>query len=184
MSSEDVIHSFFVPDFRVKQDVVPGRYNYLWFTPTRTGEFRLFCSQFCGTAHSKMTGIITVMTPQDFQTWKTAAVSGRSGQSFSDLASRGRSLFSAMGCISCHGTVGRIAPPLQGLYMSLVGLRSGETVLADEQYIRESIVNPNAKIVKGYEAVMPSFQGQLSEEDLLSLLAYIKSLQHYDRTVP
>lgn len=184
MSSEDVIHSFYVPAFRIKQDVLPGRYTYLWFKATKPGVYRLFCAEFCGTSHSTMNGKVVVMKPADYEAWKTAQVSYRAGQSGSDLASKGRALFTSLGCISCHGTVGRIAPPLEGLYMTKVGLRTGETVIADDNYIRESILYPNAKIVEGYQAIMPSFQGQVSEDDLLSLMAYIKSLQYADRSQP
>jgi cytochrome c oxidase subunit 2 len=178
MSSQDVIHSFYVPAFRIKQDVLPGRYTYLWFKATTPGEYHLFCAEFCGTSHSAMRGKVTVMAPADFEAWKTAQVSNRAGQSGTDLASRGRDLFTTLGCVSCHGTGGKIAPQLEGLYMRTEGLRTGEKVLADENYLRESIVNPGAKIVEGYENVMPSFQGQINEEDLLALIAYIKSLQY------
>lgn len=181
MSSQDVIHSFYVPAFRIKQDVVPGRYTYLWFQATTPGEYRLFCAEFCGTSHSVMSGKVTVMAPADYEAWKTAQVSNRAGQSGSDLASHGRQLFTDLGCVSCHGTGGRVAPQLEGLYMREEGMRTGEQILADENYLRESILNPGARIVKGYESIMPPFQGQLSEEDLLALIAFIKSLQFGSR---
>lgn len=185
MSSQDVIHSFYVPAFRIKQDVVPGRYTYLWFKANKPGVYRLFCAEFCGTSHSNMNGKVYAMSREDYLAWKKTHSPIRSHLATTNLASQGRELFTRLGCISCHGQRSKVlAPPLQGLYMSQVGLRTGETVLADENYIRESILNPRAKIVKGYEAIMPSFQGQINEEDLLSLISYIKSLQYYPRTEP
>lgn len=182
MSSADVIHSFYVPAFRMKQDVVPGRYTYIWFTANVPGEYRLFCAEYCGTSHATMNGKVIVMKPADFANWQSSHVSAYPTLAGTNLASRGRSLFTNLGCISCHARGAPVlAPPLEGLYMSKVGLRTGGTVLADENYIRESILDPGAKIVKGYENIMPSFQGQVSEEDLLALIAYIKSLQFYKR---
>ena len=173
LASEDVIHDFFVPAFRVKMDVVPGRYNTMWFRPTRAGRYVFFCSQYCGTSHANMIGWVTVMEPSDYAAW----LSGSSNADTNPVAA-GEKLFAEKACSSCHisnGT-GR-APSLNGVYGGTVKLADGSTVTADETYIRESILAPNAKIVAGYQPVMQSFQGQLSEDQILSLIAYIKSLQ-------
>ena len=172
MGSEDVIHDFYVPAFRVKMDVVPGRYNTLWFRPTKTGRYHFFCSQYCGTNHAVMGGWVTVMDPAEYAAW----LSGESGDV--NPASAGEKLFSQLACITCHlanGT-GR-APSLNGVYGAKVLLADGTIVVADEAYIRESILQPKAKIVAGYQPVMPTFQGLVTEEQILNLTAYIKSLQ-------
>ena len=171
MTSQDVIHSFFVPEFRVKQDVIPGRYTTLWFHATKTGTYHLFCAQFCGTMHSGMVGDIIVMQPQDYQAWMT------SGQPSGTLAQSGMTLFQQLGCNTCHNmeTQGR-GPNLNGVFDSQVQLEDGRTVLADENYIRESILFPAAKIVSGFKNIMPSWQGQVSEDQVNELIAYIRSL--------
>ena len=172
LGSEDVIHDFYVPAFRVKMDVVPGRYNTLWFRPTKTGKYHFFCSQYCGTNHAVMGGWVTVMDPAEYAAW----LSGESGDV--NPVSAGERLFSQLACITCHlanGT-GR-APSLNGVYGAKVLLADGSTVVADEAYIRESILQPKAKIVAGYQPVMPTFQGLVTEEQILNLTAYIKSLQ-------
>lgn len=173
MTSEDVIHGFFVPAFRVKQDVVPGRYSQMWFEATKPGKYRLFCTEYCGTDHSKMTGWVYAMEPADFQAWLSGEGAGTS------LASTGEKLFEQFACNTCHaeGSQGR-GPTLDALYGEPVLLANGRTVRADENYLRESILDPQAKIVAGYEAPvnMPTFQGQLSEDQLLQLIEYIKSL--------
>jgi cytochrome c oxidase subunit 2 len=171
MTSQDVIHSFYVPAFRVKQDVLPGRYTTLWFRATRPGTYHLFCAQFCGTMHSGMVGDVVVMGPQDYQAWV------QSGAPSGSLAQTGLTLFQQMGCNTCHrfDTQGR-GPNLMGVYGNPVQLEDGRTVTADENYIRESILAPAAKVVSGFKPIMPSFQGQVSEEDLNELIAYIKSL--------
>lgn len=172
MSSEDVIHSFFIPAFRVKHDVVPGRPNYLWFTATKPGRYHLFCAEYCGTEHSGMIGWVTALAPNDYENW----LSGGGGEG--SMASQGEKLFQQMGCSTCHllDEQGR-CPIMRGVYGSRVLLQDGRTVVADDAYIRESILNPNAKIVSGFKAdVMPSFQGQISEEGILQLIVYIKSL--------
>ncbi len=172
MSSEDVIHSFFIPAFRVKHDVVPGRPNYLWFTATKPGRYHLFCAEYCGTEHSGMIGWVTAMNPADYENW----LSG--GGAEGSMASQGEKLFQQMGCSTCHllDEQGR-CPIMRGVYGSRVLLQDGKTVVADDAYIRESILNPNAKIVSGFKAdVMPTFQGQISEEGILQLIVYIKSL--------
>jgi cytochrome c oxidase subunit 2 len=171
MSSQDVIHSFFVPAFRVKADVLPGRYTMTWFHPTKPGTYDLFCSQYCGTQHSGMIGQVIVMDPAAYQAW----LSG--GSATGTLASNGQQLFQQLGCSTCHrsDTQGR-GPNLNGVFGKPVLLDDGRTVTADENYIRESILNPGAKIVSGFKPIMPSFQGQVSEEGLMALVAYVKSL--------
>jgi cytochrome c oxidase subunit 2 len=171
MSSQDVIHSFFVPAFRVKADVLPGRYTMIWFRPTKAGTYDLFCSQYCGTQHSGMIGQVIVMDPTAYQAW----LSG--GTATGTLASNGQQLFQQLGCSTCHrsDTQGR-GPNLVGVFGKPVLLEDGRTVTADENYIRESILNPGAKIVSGFKPIMPSFQGQVSEESLMALVAYVKSL--------
>ncbi len=173
LASEDVIHDFFVPAFRVKMDVVPGHYNQMWFRPTKPGRYHFFCSQYCGTNHAVMGGWVTVMEPTDYAAW----LSG-SSDSGAIPAVAGEKLFAEKACITCHianGT-GR-APSLNGVYGAKVLLADGSTVTADDAYIRESILQPTAKIVAGYQPLMPTFQGQLTEEQILALTAYIKSLQ-------
>ena len=173
LASEDVIHDFFVPAFRVKMDVVPGHYNTMWFRPTKAGRYHFFCSQYCGTNHALMGGWVTVMEPTEYASW----LSG-SGASEANPVAAGEKLFAEKACITCHlanGT-GR-APSMNGLYGAKVLLADGTTVIADEAYIRESILQPNAKIVAGYQPLMPTFQGQLTEEQIIALNAYIKSLQ-------
>ena len=170
MTSEDVIHDFFVPAFRMKQDVLPGRYTNAWFQATRPGRYHLFCSQYCGTKHSAMIGWIDVMEPVAYQSW----LSGGGGES---LAAMGAKLFVQHACNTCHrpDSLAR-GPNLEGLFGKSVQLADGRKLVADETYIRESIVNPNAKMVAGFQPLMPTFQGLISEEGLLQLVAYIKSL--------
>ena len=171
MTSEDVIHSFYMPAFRVKFDVLPGRYTTAWFNPTKPGKYHLFCAEYCGTLHSGMIGWIEVMEPAEYERWLAGGTGGES------LASSGQKLFEYLACANCHRTdkPGR-CPNLTGLFGSKVQLTTGETVTADEAYVRESILNPSAKIVAGYQNIMPTFQGQVTEEDLLQLIEYIKSL--------
>jgi cytochrome c oxidase subunit II len=176
MTSEDVIHDFFLPAFRVKQDVLPGRYTTLWFEPSKTGEYPLFCAEYCGTQHSGMIGRVVVLEPAEFQKWLSG---GATGMSMADL---GASLFQRFGCHTCHRAGGTPqGPSLTGLFGKTVKLESGATVIVDEDYIRESIVDPRAKIVAGYQPIMPTFKGLISEEGLLQLIAYIKSLSAAER---
>jgi cytochrome c oxidase subunit 2 len=171
MGSEDVIHSFFIPDFRVKADVIPGRYNTLWFTATKPGRYHIFCTQYCGTKHSNMIGWVTVMEPADYQTWLSGGSSGGS------MADNGAKLFADLTCNTCHLDNGQgLGPVLKGLYGKPVLLSNGQTVTADDAYIRESILNPQAKVVAGFQPIMPTFQGLVTEEQLLQLIAYVKSL--------
>ena len=170
MTSEDVIHSFFVPAFRTKADVLPGRYTTTWFKPTRPGKYHLFCAEYCGTKHSGMIGWIYVMEPQDYQAWLSGGATG-------SLAASGEKLFQDLACANCHhlNDQGR-CPNLRGVYGSQVQLSDGTQVKADEEYLRESILNPSAKIVAGFQPIMPTFQGQVTEEGVLQLVEYIKSL--------
>jgi|SRR5215472_14755909 len=172
MTSEDVIHDVFIPAFRIKTDVVPGRYSSQWFEATRPGRFHLFCAEYCGMNHSGMGGWVIVMEPKDYDIW----LSGASGSQ--SPATAGQQLFQTLGCASCHGSNGEggRGPALQGLFNSQVQLTSGGPVRADESYLRESIVNPQAKIVAGYGPIMPTFQGVVTEEQLVQLVAFVKSL--------
>lgn len=170
MTSEDVIHSFFVPDFRLKADVVPGRYTNLWFEATAAGTYRLYCAEYCGTEHSRMVGYVVVMEPADFQNWLQG---GRS----ESMAAAGEKLFSKFACNTCHqAQSGARGPALAGLYGSEVPLQNGGRVKADDGYLRESILKPAAKVTAGYQPIMPAYQGQLGEQELLQLIAYLKEL--------
>jgi cytochrome c oxidase subunit II len=171
MTSQDVIHSFYVPAFRIKQDVLPGRYTTLWFHPMRSGTYHLFCAEYCGTQHSGMIGQVVVLEPAQYEAWLSGGLASGS------LASTGQNIFQQLGCITCHrsDTQGR-GPNLVGIFGKPVQLEDGRTVTADENYIRESILNPSAKIVSGFKPIMPVFQGLVSEEQLNALVAYIKSL--------
>lgn len=171
MTSEDVIHSFFVPAFRTKQDAVPGRYSTTWFQATKPGTYRLFCAEYCGTEHSRMVGNIIVMKPADYQKWLQEGAEG-------SLALQGRKLFTKLQCITCHGANAQArAPVLEGIFNTRVPLNDGRNILADENYLRESILQPAAKIVAGYQPIMPTFQGIIKEDELIEMIAYIKSLQ-------
>src|SRR3974390_2152742 len=170
MTSQDVIHSFFVPEFRIKQDVVPGRYTVTWFRATKPGSYHLFCTQYCGTQHSGMIGTVEVMEPAQYEAW----MSGGSG---GPLSASGEKIFAELGCATCHLTdsQGR-GPNLQGVFGKPVQLEDGRLITADENYLRESILDPVAKVVKGFKPVMPTFQGLVSEEQLNALVAYVKAL--------
>ena len=177
MTSEDVIHDFFVPAFRVKKDVLPGRYTLVWFEATKAGDYHLFCSQYCGTQHAGMMGKVTVMEPADYQRWLGDGASGIS------MAEVGEQLFQRLGCVACHRPDGAVpAPSLVGLVGQPVRLQGGKTVIADEDYIRESILEPQAKLVVGYPPVMPTFKGLISEDGILQIIAYLKSLTRQERT--
>jgi len=171
MSSQDVIHSFYVPAFRIKQDVLPGRYTTTWFHPTKIGTYHLFCAEYCGTQHSGMIGEVVVMEPAAYQAWLVG------GGAMASLSANGQQLFLQLGCATCHrtDTQGR-GPMLAGLYGKQVQLDDGRSLVADENYIRESILNPGAKVVSGFKPIMPTYQGQVSEESLAALVQYIKSL--------
>ncbi|MBU0985604.1 MAG: cytochrome c oxidase subunit II [candidate division Zixibacteria bacterium] len=176
MSSKDVIHSFFVPDFRVKMDVLPNRYTIVWFEAKREGTHNLFCTEFCGTGHSSMIGTVRVVPEREYAEWlETASNVG------SDLAPEqyGERLFVSKACVTCHSLEGKsvVGPPLNGVFGKPVALTSGGTVIIDENYIRESILEPQASVVAGYQPVMPTYQGILKDREIDALVAYIKSLQ-------
>jgi cytochrome c oxidase subunit 2 len=170
LASQDVIHSFFVPAFRIKQDVVPGRYTRLWFTATRLGEYPLFCSEYCGSQHSRMLGRIVVLSPSDYARWLA------SGPAEPSVAEEGFTIFRRLGCSGCHDARSTVhAPALDGIAGRTVHLQDGRTVVADGTYLRDSIVLPSRDIVAGYADVMPSFAGQLDEEELAALVTYLQS---------
>lgn len=170
LTSQDVIHSFFVPAFRVKQDAVPGQYRVMWFEATLPGEYHLFCAEYCGTNHSRMTGRVIVMTSQDYQKWLA-------GSSETSPAEAGRELFTQLECAGCHASGGTMrGPVLGGRFGTMVPLAAGGDVLFDEAYVRQSLMEPLAGISRGFAPVMPSYQGQITEEQILSIIAYLKSL--------
>jgi cytochrome c oxidase subunit 2 len=169
--SQDVIHSFFVPAFRIHQDVLPNRYTTVWFEATKPGKYHLFCSQYCGTDHAQMVGEVIVMSKEDFAHWLQQGPDG-------SLASEGRKLFRKLQCITCHSADAQArAPVLEELYGREVTLRDGKQVRADDAYLRESILVPDAKIVAGFQPIMPTYKGQVDEEEMLQLLAFIKGLK-------
>jgi cytochrome c oxidase subunit II len=170
MTSQDVIHSFFIPAFRVKQDVLPGRYTAEWFEPTKVGEYHLFCAEYCGTSHSGMIGKVVVMQPQDYEHWLRAGVERES------MAVSGATLYAKLSCATCHKPGGR-GPDLAGLFERQVKLEGGEVVTADRDYLRESIINPMAKIVQGYPRMMPTYRTQLTEDQVNEIIEYIKSMR-------
>jgi cytochrome c oxidase subunit 2 len=171
MASQDVIHSFFIPALRLKHDVVPGRYQDLEIMAQKTGHYHLFCAEYCGTQHAGMSGEVIVMEPADYTAWLAQQAPA------SPLAQAGGALFRELGCSGCHGGGSKVhAPPLEGLYGKPVPLADGSFVTADEKYIRDSILLPRSQIAAGYEPLMPSFQGKVTEDQLLQLVAYIKSL--------
>lgn len=175
MTSQDVIHDFFIPGFRAKQDVVPGRYTTEWFTPVKPGQYHLFCAQYCGTDHSRMIGTIYVMEPAEHAKW----LAGEPGSD--SLVAAGERAFRERGCSGCHAPNAAIrAPSLEGIYGRKVPLADSTLVMADEQYLRDSILLPNKQISAGYQPTMPTFQGQISDEQLNAIVAYLKSLG--DRT--
>lgn len=170
MTSEDVVHSFYVPAFRIKQDVVPGRYTQLWFKATQVGNFQLYCSEYCGTDHAAMLGTVSVLPAGDYARWLASTTAMTPEQ-------RGRQLFVQMGCSGCHDPhTGIRAPDLHGIYNMPVHLNDGTVVQVDDAYLRESIVFPAAKIVQGYTPIMPTYQHRVDEEGILALIAYIRSI--------
>ena len=173
MTTEDVIHDFFIPAFRIKMDVVPGKYTTEWFEANKVGIYHLFCAEYCGMNHSGMIGQIVVMEPREFDNW----LSGNTGNQTPAVA--GQQLYQSLGCVSCHGSNGEggRGPALAGLFGRQTQLTNGQSIRADEAYIRESVVNPQAKLVEGFGPIMPTFQGQISEDQLVQLIAFIKSLQ-------
>jgi cytochrome c oxidase subunit II len=176
LTSEDVIHGFFIPAFRVKKDVVPGRYNTTWFRATTAGEYQLFCSLYCGTSHSDMLAKVVVHAPGGFERWLDEA-----GSFLTKLppAEAGAKLFLARGCAQCHSVDGRtgVGPTLQRLFGSHVPIKNGDAATADENYIRESILEPQARIVAGFEPVMPTFKGKLQDREITAIIEYVKTLK-------
>jgi cytochrome c oxidase subunit 2 len=172
MTTEDVLHDFFIPAFRTKADVVPGRYTYLWFEATKPGKYHLYCAEYCGLNHSGMGGYVYVMEQKDFDNWLSGNVSGQTP------IEMGRDLFeNKLGCASCHaGGPAQRGARLEGIFNKDVKLVGGDTVKADEAYIRNSILNPSSQVVEGFQPIMPTFKGQVTEEQLVGLVAYIKSL--------
>lgn len=183
LTSEDVIHDFYVPAFRTKMDVLPGRYTTEWFRPTKIGSYHLFCAEYCGTKHSGMIGTVTVMSVEDYNKWLAQ------GSGEGSMAEDGESLFRQLGCGNCHIAEGHgRAPDLHGLYGMKVDLSDGTSVRVDESYIRESVLYPQAKIAAGYDRIMPTFKGLISDEGMLKLIEYIKSMGnpngvHTERTL-
>jgi len=173
MTSEDTIHDFFIPAFRIKADVLPGKYTTQWFEATKPGTYHLFCAEYCGMNHSGMIGSVIVMQPTEFDNW----LSGNASQQSPAVA--GQQLFQSLGCVSCHGASGEggRGPALAGLFGGRVFLTNSQTLTADEAYIRESIENPQAKVVAGFNPIMPTFQGQVTPEQLIQIISFIKSLQ-------
>jgi cytochrome c oxidase subunit II len=170
MTSEDVLHSLYFPSFRQKMDVIPGRYTTLWFEANKIGTYHIFCAEYCGTNHSRMIGQVVVMEPSAYQAWLAGGGEG-------SMAQRGSALFQQLACDSCHLDSGRgRGPSLQNIFGKPVELQDGSTVIADEAYLRESILNSQAKIVRGFQPLMPTFQGLISEEGLVSLIEHIKSM--------
>ncbi|HEY8162173.1 MAG: cytochrome c oxidase subunit II [Methylocystis sp.] len=171
MTSEDVIHSMFLPALRLKQDVLPGRYTYLWFNADKPGVYHLFCAEFCGTGHSRMTGRFILMSPTEYSRWSAAQPEA------DNLARQGEALFTSLGCSGCHAKSSTVhAPDLHGVFGGPVQLSDGRSVIADEAYIHDSILLPDKDIVAGFAPIMPSFRGQVSEEQIIKLVAYIRSL--------
>jgi cytochrome c oxidase subunit II len=172
MISQDVFHSFSIPDFRVKREVIPGRYSTVWFQATDPGTYHIFCTQYCGTLHSGMIGEVTAMTPVDYKRWLDQSTSGTS------LAQNGERLFASMGCNACHsGNAAARGPNLSGVYGSKLTLTDGGQVLVNDAYLRDAILNPSQHVTAGYAPIMPTYQGQISEDGLIDLVEYIKQLQ-------
>ena len=172
MISQDVFHSFSIPDFRVKREVIPGRYTTVWFQATTPGSYHIFCTQYCGTQHSMMIGEVTVLTPEDYDKWTKQSTSGMS------LAQNGERLFASMGCNACHsGTAAARGPSLAGVYGSRLTLANGGQVLVNDAYLRDAILNPSQHVTAGFAPIMPTYQGQISEDGLIDLVEFIKNMQ-------
>ena len=176
MISQDVFHSFSIPDFRIKREVIPGRYSTVWFEATQTGTYHLFCTQYCGTQHSGMIGTVTVLSPDDYKKWLQQSTSGMS------LAQNGERLFASMGCNSCHsGNAAARGPNLAGVYGAKLTLTDGSKMLVNDAYLRDAILNPSQHVTAGFAPIMPTYQGQISEDGLIDLVEYIKNMQSNDR---
>lgn len=172
LGSEDVLHDYYIPAFRVKMDAVPGKLTTMWFKATKAGTYQIFCAEYCGTQHSGMIGHVIAMEEHDYEAWLAG------GRSTGTAVENGERLFTDLACITCHknDTSGR-GPVLAGVFGTTVELADGRQVIADENYLRESIVNPQAKVVRGFQPIMPTFQGTVSEENLMQLIAYLKQLK-------
>ena len=171
MISQDVFHSFSIPDFRVKREVIPGRYSTVWFEATTPGTYHIFCTQYCGTQHSGMIGEVTALTPEDYQKWTQESTSGMS------LAQNGERLFASMGCNACHsGTAAARGPNLAGVYGSKLQLTNGFEVLVNDAYLRDAILNPSQHVTAGFAPIMPTYQGQISEDGLIDLVEFVKNM--------
>ena len=169
MISQDVIHGLYIPALRIQMETIPGRYTEMWFKADKPGSYHLFCAEYCGTDHSEMGGTLTIMRPADYQHWLTQSTSSQT------LASGGETLFQSYGCSGCHGPAATVrAPSLVGLYGKPVPQEAGGTLLADDGYIRDMILNPNTHKIAGYKQIMPAYEGKIAEDDLLRLIAYIK----------
>jgi cytochrome c oxidase subunit 2 len=180
-TSEDVLHDLFIPAFRVKADAVPGRYSAIWFQATKVGEYHLFCAEYCGTRHSGMIGTVYVMEPADYQAWLTG---GGNSTATGNMQQQGERLFAQLACSTCHLPDGSgRGPSLVGVYGSNVALADGSTVVADETYLRESILASQRQTVAGYPQLMPTFQGLVDEDGVANLIQYIKSMQPPSRQV-
>ncbi len=179
LSASDVLHGFYLPDFRVKMDMIPGRTTTLWVQPDRPGRYPIYCTVFCGAGHSNMTANLIALPPAEFAQWEAGGErGGPEGKGPEALAARGERIMKSAGCLNCHAVEGKkIGPPFKGLFGSRVTLEDGTTVAADEEYLRESITDPGAKIVKGYQNMMPTFKTTLSTEDVNGLVEYIKGLK-------
>jgi cytochrome c oxidase subunit 2 len=169
--SQDVFHSFSIPAFRVKREAIPGRYTSVWFEATTPGTYHLFCTQYCGTDHSHMIGDVVVMTPDDFKKWLASSTSG------SSLAQNGERLFASLSCAACHnGRPDARGPSLANVYGSKLTLANGQSTIVDEAYLRDAILNPSQHITEGYAPIMPTYQGQISEDGVISLVEFLKTL--------
>jgi cytochrome c oxidase subunit 2 len=177
MTSKDVLHGFFLPDFRLKQDIVPGRYTYLYLHPDKEGTYDIFCTQYCGVGHSTMRGKLVVMPPGAYAQW--ASASAEAARAVLPLSGKGKALLEKSGCLGCHSIDGspKIGPTFKGLFGREVHLEGAREVHADEEYIRESIYDPGAKVVKGFSNIMPTFKGRLSGDDVTAIIAYLKTLK-------
>lgn len=176
MTSADVVHGFYLPEFRVKQDVLPGRYTYLWLEPDKPGRFDIFCTQYCGVGHSNMRAVMIVMEEKEYARWAAQAAVPAGAK---PIPERGKELVEKSGCLACHTIDGarKIGPTFKGVYGHKVELADGKTLTADDNYIRESILEPNAGVVKGFQPVMPTYKGQISDDDITAIIAYIKTLK-------
>lgn len=177
MTSADVVHGFYLPEFRVKQDILPGRYTYLWLQPDKPGRFDIYCTQYCGVGHSNMRAVMIVMEEREYARW-TAEAAARQAEA-RPLPERGKELVETSGCLACHSLDGarKIGPTFKGMYGHTVELADGKTAAADDNYIRESILDPNARVVKGFQPVMPTFKGQLKDDDVTAVIAYLKTVK-------